>query len=79
MKILARRSSRVTISISVSDLRSAYMKGTAKTGSVDTTSIGITYDGKPITKLVFCRYNVVEYWNGDNLFAKFQDKCGIDD
>ena len=65
--------------VKVSELRTAYMPGRAKTGSADTSAIGITYYGKPIHRMEFGRYNYVAFYNDGGKFAAFQDNAGIDD
>jgi hypothetical protein len=67
----------VRITVSVDDLRKAYMPGRAKTGEVATPPI--TYMGRSISRIVFGRYGRVEYWDGLTQFATFQDWIGIDD
>lgn len=69
----------ITIDVTANDLRAAYLPGRAKIGTADTAAVGLTYSGTPITRIVFGRYNVVEYWNGGDHFATFQDRAGIDD
>jgi hypothetical protein len=67
----------ITIAVSAADLRRAYLPGRSKTGSVETN--GLTYRSKPISRIVFGRYNRIEYWNGADHFATFQDSAAIDD
>ena len=67
----------ITIDVTVNDLRNAYMPGRSKTGAIEIS--GPTYSGVPITRMVFGRYGVVEYWNGSDHYATFQDTAGIDD
>ena len=65
--------------VKISELRAAYMPGRAKTGSADTSAIGITYGGKPIHQMEFGRYNYVAFRCDGEIFAAFQDTAGIDD
>ena len=74
-----RRTTMACANVKVSELRTAYMPGRAKTGSADTSAIGITYYGKPIHRMEFGRYNYVAFYNDGGKFAAFQDNAGIDD
>jgi hypothetical protein len=52
-----------------------------KTGTVKTSSLGITLYGKKIDRIVFSRNSVMEYFQGDSIksFAMFQNSAAVDD
>ena len=66
-----------SIQISTATLRKVV--GLKKNGRTDVSAIGLTYEGQPITTLEFMRAQVVEYHNGGQVLAIFQDRCWIDD
>lgn len=51
------------------DLRAAYMPGRRKIGSVDVSSLGLTYCDKPIATIMFGRHGMVHYYDKDAAFC----------
>lgn len=68
------------ISISVPELRQAYMPGKARTGQVYVGDIGITVYGQRIHRMEFHRNGILRYYSeNDRLIGSFQDRAVIDD